>query len=233
MHDGSTFADSYLLERNVELSGEVRTYASLFRLMKPGNIAIDLSEYDQLVFEGSGVGDVVLTIAKSSIDSWNEQYRISFTLSAEEKTYRIDFDQLKSSILGDGFTAEDIESVTITFNGDGSNYEAFEISVKNMRFTNGNNMQPSLEESLSIDMNVYPNPMPKQGYVEFELPESGMTRIMVYDVTGKEVFEVRNQELFAGNHRLPIQLDHVDVGIYMVKMIFNYQVETKRINLVR
>jgi uncharacterized repeat protein (TIGR01451 family) len=233
MHDGSSFADSYLLERNVQMNGEVKTYASLFRLLKPGSISVDLNDYNQLVFEGSGVGEVELTIAKSSIENWNDQYRIRFSLSANEKTYRVDFNQLKSSALSQGFTAEDIESVTISFNGDGVNFQPFAIAVKNMRFSKSEGVEPIIGQSLALDLNVYPNPMQKHGFIEFNLPETGETQIMIYDITGREVLDVCNTELFAGNHRMPINLDHAENGIYLVKMIYNHQVETKRINLVR
>ena len=110
--------------------------------------------------------------------------------------------------------------------GDGIAIDNFRVSLTPI-ITNTTKLE------LLTGMNVYPNPMLQEGHVEFNLPEAGMATIMVYDITGKEVSQICNEELFEGNHRLPIQLNNVEAGIYMVKMIFNYQVVTKRINLIR
>lgn len=233
MHDGSSFADAYLLERNVRMQGEVKTYASLFRMLKPGNLPVDLTPYNELVFDGSGSGEVELVITKASIDSWSEQYRLRFSLSAEEKTYRIDLSQLKSIASNQSFSADDIQSVTFTLHGDGMNYTNFDISVKNLRFSKGNSMIPGQTNLADFGMNVYPNPMQRDGIVEFNLPTRGDTQIALFNMAGQKVIEILNEELNEGNHRIPVKTAHADAGVYFLRMIFNHQVETKRVNLVR
>ena len=232
-HDGSSFSNAYLLERSVKMRGEVKTYASLFRLLRPGSVPVDLSDYNQLVFEASGTGDVELVIAKASIDNWTDQYRVRFSLSANMKTYRIDYNQLKSLASNQPSSAEDVQSVTLTFSGDGVNYESFDISLKNARFGSADAVQATLTDISGIRMNVYPNPMNVQGYIEFELPETSQTRIMIYDITGQEVLEVLNQEMVSGNHRIPVTLDQLPNGMYLVKMNYKNETNTKRINLIR
>ncbi|MCK5821702.1 MAG: DUF11 domain-containing protein [Bacteroidales bacterium] len=233
MHDGSSFADAYLLERNVRMQGEVRTYASMFRMLKPGNLPVDLTQYKALVFEGSGSGEIELVIAKSSIDNWGEQYRLRFSLSSDEKTYSIDLSQLKSIASNQPFSADDVQSITFTFHGDGMNYSNFDISVKNLRFSEENTITPDQTNLTDFGMNVYPNPMQRNGFVEFSLPTSGDTRIALYNMAGQEVVEILNEELNEGNHRIPVYAANADNGVYFLRMIFNHQVETKRVNLVR
>jgi len=233
MHDGSSFADAYLLERNVRMQGEVKTYASLFRMLKPGNLPVDLTSFNALVFEGSGYGEVELVIAKSSIDNWSEQYRLRFSLSSEEKTYSIDLNQLKSIASDQPFSAEDIQSVTFTIHGDGMNYTNFDISVKNLRFSEENSIVPDQSNMSDFGMNVYPNPMQGDGFVEFNLPYRGQTSIALFNMAGQKVVEILNEELYEGNHRIPVNTASAEAGVYFLRMIFNHQVETKRVNLVR
>lgn len=233
MHDGSSFSQSYLLERNVEMKGEVKTYASLFRLLKPGSIPVDLSEYGQLVFEASGSGNVELVIARAGIEEWSDQYRVKFSLTPENKTYRIDFSQLRSLAHTADFQADDVQSVTLTFTGDRVHYQTFDISLKNMRFTKADAVQPLLDDRIGIRMDVYPNPMQRQGFVEFEIPESGAVQLVIYDITGQQVAEIHHAELASGNHRLPVILDHVPNGVYLLRMDYKHQVETQRIHLLR
>lgn len=231
-HDGSSFSDAYLLERSVSMSGQVKTYASLFRLLKPGSLAVDLSEWDQLVFEASGSGTVELVVASESIAEWTDQYRIRFSLTPGHKTYRIDYDQLYSLAYGYGFTGEDVQSVTLTFTGDGVNYEDFDIRLKNMRFGHQDAVQPLLDEVAGISMNVYPNPMRSEGFVEFDLPEAGYTRISLFNITGQEVSELVNGELFGGSHRIPLEMRGLPGGMYFVKIHYKNEIQTKRINLL-
>lgn len=233
MHDGQSFAGSYQLERNARMTGSVRTYASLYRMLRPGNLPVDLSAFNQIVFDASGKGQVDLVIAKASIENWSDQYRIHLDLTADEKTFRIDLNQLKSRLNSLSMTPEDIQSITFMITGDQVNYSSFDISVKNLRFEAGDPSTNPAALKLGFGLSLYPNPMQDEGFVEFSLPAKGDLRLGLYTIAGQEVEELVNEEFAEGNHRLPISAKQAPSGVYFLRLVYNHQVETKQINLIR
>ncbi|MCD6346548.1 MAG: T9SS type A sorting domain-containing protein, partial [Bacteroidales bacterium] len=231
-YDGQQFADSYLLERNAEMSGQVRTYASLFRAMKAGNQAVDLTGYNILEFDASGSGLVELIVAKASIEHWSDQARTSFNLTSNEQTYRIDLSQLKASLANASFSANDVLSVAFNLIGDGQNWQDFSISIKNLRFAKGSSDQILTDQDI-IQMKAYPNPVSDMATIEFSIPETNNVHIALYDITGKEVQVLADQEFSFGTHRLQLSAADLSNGMYFMKLRYNHQVESQRISVLK
>ena len=230
-HDGSILTDAYQVERNALISGQVKTYASLFRSLRPGNLSVDLSGYNTLEFEASGMGEIELIVAKQSIDNWGDQFRTMISLEPGEKTYSIDLSTLHSPKY-DLFTTDDVVSVSFNALGDGVNYSDFEMEIKSMRFVKGTNNQGFFDGN-ELGLSVYPNPVQFYGTLEFMMPLDGPARIALYDITGKEVRELANNQFSQGIHTLRFSTVDTEDGMYFIKIFWNNQVETKRISVIR
>ncbi len=71
----------------------------------------------------------------------------------------------------------------------------------------------------------YPNPFNPSTHIKFDLPESGKVSLMIFDVLGRKVKELKNAELAAGYHEViwnGIRADGQSAGsgIYFVRLIF-------------
>ena len=60
----------------------------------------------------------------------------------------------------------------------------------------------------------YPNPFNLSTTIPFDLPESGTVSLTVYDLLGRKVATVMDEELPAGRHRVAFIPDNLASGIY-------------------
>jgi len=65
---------------------------------------------------------------------------------------------------------------------------------------------------------AYPNPFNPVTSFEFTMPEDGMVRISVYDVSGREVVELVNGYLTAGTYPVTWDASNLSSGVYMLHM---------------
>ncbi len=89
-----------------------------------------------------------------------------------------------------------------------------------------------LNAEYSISQN-YPNPFNPTTKISFRLPEKTITRLVVYDIQGKEVSTLVNQELEAGYHEINVDGSKLTSGIYFYKIQAGEYSDTKKMILVK
>ncbi|MCD6333451.1 MAG: DUF11 domain-containing protein [Bacteroidales bacterium] len=217
-HDGSSFNGSLLLERDVTLSGRVKSYVSLFRAFLPGNIAMDLTGYDQIAFEAQGSGPVTLTLTKNAIPDWSSQYRTTLNLDAELKTYAIDLNLFQSTTQSQPMTPDDLTAVTFSVIGDNENMNDFSLNIKHIRFYKSNTSNTNPEQLSPDHLSNYPNPFRSTTTLDFSLRETSRVHLILYDVNGQMIRQLADGIYAAGTHRLPVALSGLKPGIYLIRM---------------
>ncbi len=217
--DGILHDRSYNIERNASIKGTVRTYASLFRRLGPGNLPMDMTQYNQVAFHASGVGTVEVMIAKSSIHAWNEQYRSVITLDPNGKDYKISFSDLQTAEGQKGFTADDVISVIFNPIGNGSQASPFEVNVSNLHFTN------HLIETndAGIFYTSYPNPFRHTTSMEFVLTSEGQVKIEVMNLLGQTMEIVKDEYMQQGAYKVDWTPQAMKPGIYMYRITIGDQ----------
>jgi hypothetical protein len=73
----------------------------------------------------------------------------------------------------------------------------------------------------------YPNPFNPSTKIRFDLPSSGYTSLKVYDMLGREIAELVNEELSAGSYEFTWNAQALSSGIYF------YELKTKEYSLKR
>lgn len=205
---------SYNIERNASIKGSVRTYASLFRRLGPGTMPMDMTQFEQVVFNAHGVGTVEVMIAKASIHAWNEQYRTVITLNPNDQEYRINFSDLKTAEGQTGFTADDIISVIFNPIGNGSQASPFEVNISNLHFIN----HLIEENEAGIFYTSYPNPFKNTTTLDFVLKNENKVKVEILNLYG-QVLEVLNDGyLHAGTHRVEWTPKGLKNGIYIFRI---------------
>ncbi|MBW6499171.1 MAG: T9SS type A sorting domain-containing protein [Bacteroidales bacterium] len=217
--DGILHDRSYNIERNASMKGNVRTYASMFRRLGPGNLPMDMTQYNQVAFHASGVGTVEVMIAKSSIHAWNEQYRSVITLDPNGKDYSISFSDLRNAEGQKGFTADDVISVIFNPIGNGSQASPFEVNVSNLHFTN------HLIETndAGIFYTSYPNPFRHTTSMEFVLTSEGQVKIEVMNLLGQTMEIVKDEYMQQGSYKIDWTPQGMKPGIYMYRITIGDQ----------
>ncbi len=134
----------------------------------------------------------------------------------------------------------DIHQPEYTFNGTESlsfntEYTWYVEASDSMEVTESNHRIFTIEEPSWIDdiiihkqygkiIQIYPNPSEGLTTISYELNIQGMVRLVIYDVTGREIKSVLNEYQPADNYEIPVNIKYLQKGIYFFKLQVNNSV---------
>ncbi len=81
--------------------------------------------------------------------------------------------------------------------------------------------------------NPFPNPFNPTSTVIFDLPENSYVSIKLYSITGEEVRTVVNEQMEAGRYPFLIDGNGLSSGVYLLRMVSNNFVSTKKIIMMK
>jgi hypothetical protein len=81
--------------------------------------------------------------------------------------------------------------------------------------------------------NNYPNPFNPSTNIKFQIPEKSFTSIIVYDMIGREVMTLMNEELNAGYYNYQFNAKNLNSGIYFYAIRTENFSETKKMVLIK
>jgi hypothetical protein len=79
----------------------------------------------------------------------------------------------------------------------------------------------------------YPNPFNPSTTIKFTIPQKEFVTLKIYDILGKEVTALINEEMNAGNHTKIWEAKNLSSGVYFYKLNAGKFTETKKMILVR
>ncbi|MEX0858087.1 MAG: T9SS type A sorting domain-containing protein [Balneolaceae bacterium] len=91
----------------------------------------------------------------------------------------------------------------------------------------------TLPEGYSLEQN-YPNPFNPTTNINYTIKEAGNVSLKVYDITGREVVSlVNNERLSAGNHTVTFDASNLASGVYIYALDVNGLRLTNRMTLIK
>ncbi len=84
----------------------------------------------------------------------------------------------------------------------------------------------------SLDQN-FPNPFNPETIISWQLPVSCYVTLKIYDILGREVSTLVNQELEAGNHRINFDARNLTSGIYFYRLTTSGYTLVKKMILMK
>ena len=105
------------------------------------------------------------------------------------------------------------------------------IAIDNIKLTAINEAVPKIN-SLSGEVNIYPNPATSLATVSFTLLQNSNVTIQVYDELGNLVNTIHNN-MDAGPQQLNIPLDNLATGIYNVKVSTDNNSVYKKLSVIK
>ncbi len=79
----------------------------------------------------------------------------------------------------------------------------------------------------------YPNPFNPSTTIKYDLPEAGFVTIKIYDILGREVSSLLNEEMKAGSHQINFDASSLSSGTYFYRIQAADFVETKKMVLLK
>lgn len=79
----------------------------------------------------------------------------------------------------------------------------------------------------------FPNPFNPTTRVEFQIPKSSHVSLVVYDISGKEVAKLLDEEMISGTHAVSFDASRMASGIYLYRLQTETSSDTKRMILLK
>ena len=79
----------------------------------------------------------------------------------------------------------------------------------------------------------YPNPFNPESNIQYELPNDNFVSIKVFDILGKEIFELVNEFKSAGRYKVTFNGSNLPSGIYYYKMESGKFSRVKKVILIK
>lgn len=92
--------------------------------------------------------------------------------------------------------------------------------------------EPLLPERFGLSQN-YPNPFNPTTTIKFQLAEESMVRLEVYDILGRRVAVLVNDQMQAGYHQTMFDANRLASGVYFYRMVAGSQVFTQKMMLIK
>ncbi len=90
----------------------------------------------------------------------------------------------------------------------------------------------SIPERFILDQN-YPNPFNPSTTIKFSIPQASFVTLKIYDILGREVTSLVNEEKTAGSYQIQFYAETLASGIYFYKIEAGSYTQTKKMMLLR
>lgn len=79
----------------------------------------------------------------------------------------------------------------------------------------------------------YPNPFNPITHISFDVPKSSQVNLSIYEITGRLVKTLINNEMHPGKHTTTFEAGDLSSGIYFYRLQANSYIEVKRMMLIK
>jgi uncharacterized delta-60 repeat protein len=122
-------------------------------------------------------------------------------------------------------------NVYVTGSNDGHGWSVY-TTIKYTQQTTSVEKIPCIAHQYSLEQN-YPNPFNPSTVIKFQIPSSTFVTLNVFDMFGREIAVLVNEEKVAGNYSLEFNGSNLASGVYFYRLQAGNFVQTKKLVLLR
>lgn len=205
----------YLVERGIELKGRIKNEISIYRALTPHQKPIDLSDYESLLLTAAGKGSLEITLINKGIVEWDKQARTTIVLQDDSTIYSINKSVFDASQPVDW---NHISMIVFKIKGDDLQYQDFQVSISNVRFTKEIDEVEVEAPAHSEDLLIYPNPIVEDASVYFTAEKSIRYEFQVWSLKGDKVSTLIGNAA-KGLNQLYIKSNGLNPGVYISRLL--------------
>ena len=214
-------ANEYALMRDVQVQVTTPSYLSIYKYLKGGAAAVDLSAYKSFHFTASTNTEgmnLTVTITKQSVGNWNSQYTYTINNLQDGQTYDIALSSFKSAdgTLPATIDASDITSVVYNVVNTTGQSLSIKAGISNAAFST---VDIAYQQALEVKtVSVSPNPNNGNFKVSFTSASATQLRLAIVDITGRIVSNTLVNAV-TGKNEVAVNLGQSTKGnIYFVSL---------------
>ncbi len=206
--------NEYRLFRNIQLKATTPDYITVYRMIKGGGVATDLTKFNTLRFTASGSGNIRIRMVKKSISNYAHQYEYTLSLSEKEKEYIIPLSSFTSSGNTNPLKLNDLTILSFTYETNNMPI-AINSLIQNVKFTNEVRNILSVKETIKL----FPNPVGSETNIQFTSPVDEVMNLQIMNIgNGRPLLQKTiRATLGLNNYRLFIP-QQTPPGIYIVRL---------------
>lgn len=106
------------------------------------------------------------------------------------------------------------------------------VTIKYSQTVDINSTNTQIPEKYFLSQN-YPNPFNPMTTIKYGTPKSGLVQVKIYDILGKEVMDLVNENKIAGNYQVNFNGVNYSSGIYFYRIKIDDFVDSKRMVLLK
>ncbi|MFH0991283.1 MAG: SBBP repeat-containing protein [bacterium] len=154
--------------------------------------------------------------------------------TSNEYGYALTIDASSKLVLTGAFTSPSVAfgSLTLTRNPNVNSYDLFIVKLDNTTTSLEREGPLCLPGSFSLGQN-YPNPFNPSTSFQISIPQHSMAVLKIYDVIGKEVATLVDQELPAGQYSVQWNATNQQSGTYFATLRTGSFTQTRKVTLVK
>lgn len=92
------------------------------------------------------------------------------------------------------------------------------VYLKKYKINNLSSTDNSLNKSINIKLNCYPNPSQENIIISFNLTQDQKIELELLDSMGKKINSIENKKYSKGEHNLKLKTSHLPTGIYILSL---------------
>jgi hypothetical protein len=119
---------------------------------------------------------------------------------------------------------------TVTFSQ--NTVSSFVILTADQSATGVEQISGKVPTSYALDQN-YPNPFNPTTSIVYQIPRSGLVTLKVYDILGKQVAELVNENQEAGKYSVNFSGSNLPSGIYIYELKANDYLQSRKMVLLK
>ena len=90
----------------------------------------------------------------------------------------------------------------------------------------------NLPDKFGLHQN-YPNPFNPATIISYEVPELSQVRLDVFDITGRHIATLVNEQINSGQHQITFDASNLSSGVYMYRLQAGSTVMTRQLTLIK
>lgn len=178
--------EEFPLYRSVQVNAFTNDYISIYKFLKAGQEAADLSAYHSYKLYAKGAGKMNIRLIKKSVTQFAEQYQTTIELNPSGAVHQISFDDFASVRLKEPFDPKDVTAVVYTFEMNG-------VATDLNFFADDQAFSPTVVQAVrglsSKNLTLYPNPSADGTcQLKFAADADREMELTITDISGKLVY---------------------------------------------
>lgn len=207
------YGEGYPVERNINLKATTDSYVGVYRALSPRFAAVNLSRYNNLVFDATGTGILEIQLIKADGDLYTHEV----SMSEKTETFYLGHELFRN---GNGASTDFSNLKVIQFNLKASSgiAEQKQMELTAVEFTNASKPAKFIDENLNRSI-VSPNPVITDTTLYFYDEGMGTYTFQLFDMNGRAIgSHLMAGNIQAGQNNIQISRKGLDAGLYLYRL---------------